>query len=136
MRNPGSAFSSERGDFNWVTAVLLLILIAIIASAWGFGMPAYKNFTLGHYAYGQAVKARELSDMEITANIRDEAERLGIELSTLNLLVHRYSDVMKIEYDYKVPIKLPGLSDKSISFQKTIEKEFSDVMTLNHKKKK
>ena len=121
---------SERGEINSVTVFLLLILVSIVLAVWVLGPPLYKNYMLGHFAYGQAIKAREIPDWEMTENIRKEAEKLGIDLEKLGLELQRFESEMHIRYEFEYPIKLPGFSDKTMTFSKDIQKPFSDVMRI------
>jgi hypothetical protein len=129
-------YHSKRGDINYVNIILLIVLIAILVSAYIFGIGVYKNFTLGHFAEGQAIKASEISDHEIHRSINEKAQELGIDMATFELSLQRTGSEMIISYKFQRPMGIPGMGDKTVSFGKTIRKPYGEIIHLEHKPEK
>lgn len=117
----------QSGEINYVNVILIIFLIIIAFLFWIYGIGMYQNFSLGHFAEGEAIKARETSNEDIRNNILAKAEEIGIDMSTFEVELSRHSSKMEINYSFERAIGIPGLSDKTVKFTKNIIKKYGDI---------
>ena len=122
---------NQSGEVNYVTVFLILMLLGIGFASVVFAPAWYKNYTLAHYAKGQAVKARVQSDFEIRDNILQEAQRMGIEYIDLN--VSRHNETVTVDYSFEVPYPF---SEKTFTLSTNFDKEYGEVLSLQDDSKK
>lgn len=131
MKRAKDIILSEKGDLNYVNVILILILIGLVLVGWTFVPGMYQRFSLAHFAEGQAIRASEIQDHLIRENIQKEAQKLGVDLATLNVLIQRESGRMTIEIDFDRAVPVPGITEKPIHFHKKIVKMYGDVIHLD-----
>lgn len=130
MMTSQKILNDQTGSFNYVSAILILLVVGIGVASYIYAPPVYQSFTLGHFIEGQAIKATELSDSVIHENISKEAERLGIDTGTLEVELNRYENKMMVSYTFERRVGLPGLSGKPIKFSNKVERNYSDIIHL------
>lgn len=121
----------QRGGFNWVSALLLLIFVAAIVAGIVLGPKYYANFNLRQKAWSLMVRASELNDMQIREQILAEVKDRNIPLSADQLHVYREGKAkIIVTYEYEWPVGLPGFDDVNLPFKETLEREVTEIKKL------
>ncbi|HPQ70997.1 MAG TPA: hypothetical protein PKW95_17870 [bacterium] len=121
----------QRGGFNWVSALLLLVFVAAIVAGIALGPKYYANFNLRQKAWSLMVRASELNDTQIREQILAEVKERNIPLSADQLHVYREGkDKIIVTYEYEWPVGLPGLDDVNLPFKETLEREVTEIKKL------
>jgi hypothetical protein len=121
---------SRRGEFNYVTAILiLLLLIGIYAGV--FVVPPYYNaYRLGRAFEGQILLASKYSDDQIKRNLAKDIEELGIPVDDplQAVVIDRRGKELTISIDYTFTLPFFEQYEIPISIEK------SDEVNMLHSK--
>ncbi len=121
-----------RGGFNYVSALLLLFLAAIVVGCWCYVPPIYGEMTLKRAIEAQMIKASQVSDQEMLAEINKVAERAKVPLSADGSInINRFNNEIKVVYSYTRAVPLSFLPPYKVD--KTMTREITQVQTLFHK---
>ena len=121
--------SREQGGFNYVTAIILLIL-AVIAVFCIFVAPKYyMNFSLRQELWALMVRSDELSDRVIVDKLVEAAADRQIPLTASQIQCARIDRKITCHYEYEWPTGIPGLN-WSLKVSETKEREISKVKLL------
>jgi len=130
----GNNGSEKRlGGINYVTAILLLILIGGGYAAYVF-VPVYlSDWKWRREITGQMIKAFDVGDIEIQSELLKHAEMLKIPVAaTGSLQITRFKNEIRIFYSYDREVSFPGI--KKVHFEKTLKQEIKQVQHLFNKK--
>jgi len=121
-------FNNQRGGFNYVTAILLLLVaVGIVAGIWI--APKYlKAGKLKRELYANMVKAAKISDREIESAVAKWADEQDIPLSLEQVKCYREGKQIHCGYEFDWPAGIPGLSNYKLHFTESIEREITKVM--------
>lgn len=121
-----------RGGFNYVTVLLLLFLGAVAVGCWCYVPPIYGEMTLKRAIEAQMIKASQVSDQEMLAEINKVAERAKISLAGDGAItINRFNNEIKVMYRYQRTLPLSFLPPYKVD--KTLTREITQVQTLFHK---
>jgi len=120
---------TERGSFNYVTAILLLLLVATVLACVYIVPKYYANFWLGEQMWALMVKAEELDDQTIETKTLEAAVTRNIPLPPTQLQCSRSNYVITCHYEFEWPVGIPGVK-WNLKFAKTRDREVKKIKTF------
>lgn len=117
----------QRGGFNYVTVILLLIVVAIGMAAVYIAPKYYANYMLQHELHGLMVKANELGAKGIQSSLAEMAQERNIPLSINQISCYFKAKTLLCQYEFEWPAGVPGLDDWKLKFAAAMEREVSEV---------
>ncbi len=121
--------SSEQGGFNYVTAIILLILAAI-GLVCIYVIPKYfADFSLKQDMWALMVRSSELTDQAIEQKTVEAAKTRDIPLPPTQIQCTRSNESITCHYEYDWPLGIPGL-DWSLKFSETKSREVARIKQI------
>jgi hypothetical protein len=120
---------AKRGGFNYVSAVLLIVLLAISFVGYTLAPVYYVESQWKRTVEKEILNASRHDDAEIRSRLHEKAEKLGISFSSGDgLHVSRFSNLMTVSYAYEKKTLMPKM--RVIKFEKEYQREIKNVQKL------
>ena len=120
----------QRGGFNYITAILLLIVAAIAVVAIFVAPKYYANYMLTQDLWALMVRADEINDRQIESELSVKAAERGMPLAINQIQCFRDGKVITCHYEFEWPAGVPGLDKWILKFSVTKNREITKVMSL------
>jgi hypothetical protein len=118
---------SERGGLNWVTAMLLLIVVGALGAAVLVGPKTLANYSLRHEMERLLLNAKKMTDAEMIRGIQSAAQREGVPLPADQSECHRTYDKVFCQYHFEWPVTIGGKELFKMNFEERGSSDLQDV---------